>query len=113
MPILLILVFLSLQSWGLPSLAMVSAPTPAAQCPAGETEVSRLARSESAACVTSGYCMGWGINPQNGEYEYFYGFHDTCDGVQTRDVIELSCTQPGGAAHTLRFDGPFGVCTVL
>lgn len=81
-------------------------------CFGTDREVYDYVRYETMPCTTSGYCYAYDYNPQTGQYEYFYGYHINCDGVQERQVREVTCERNDGTRYTQPEYGFWGMCQV-
>lgn len=79
-------------------------------CWPGETEESRVVRWETGSCVQSGYCFDWGLNPENGQYEYYYGWHYECRGTRQRQVADLVCKREDGSTYAETEEGYWSSC---
>lgn len=75
--------------------------------------VSYQSRIESQLCTSPGYCYGTAINPENGQFEHFYGFHSDCQGAQQRPVEEYFCRRDDNTTYTIQREGFWGICDIV
>ncbi len=77
-----------------------------------DTLIGSTTYTERNACTGPGFCYGYGLNPSNGQYEYFYGNHNACSGSQERTVIQNTYQRSDGSTYITRDAGGWSVCHI-
>lgn len=93
-------------------LFFVLSSTAMARCYSGDRQVDVRQRVDRISCTTSGYCRAYGRNPATGRYEYYYGHHANCPGVQERTVTVYHCLNSLGVGYTVDRYGYWSACRI-
>ena len=94
------------------SLAVFSCQTLALGCLYPDRELYRNSKAEREHCSQAGYCTMYDLNPTNGRYEYYYGYHNACPGVRERTNYEITCQRPDGSLFMTTENGFWGGCQI-
>lgn len=77
-----------------------------------DRQISSQIWKDERVCSTSGYCHQYGVNPDSGQYEYYYGYHYNCPGLETRTTTLLTCQRGDGTLYNKQESGIWGMCQI-
>lgn len=77
-----------------------------------DTLISVVPWTETQSCTTSGYCMGFGYNPETNAVENYYGFHPNCEGTQEKTTTTYTCQREDSSTYEESQQGFWGFCNI-
>lgn len=92
-------------------LIFVSLKSHAFMCGA-DTVLSKVVETETQACITPGVCQMYELDPETGNYEYNYGFHNDCPGNQVKQTDKYSCQREDQTTYEDVNEGMWGFCNL-